>query len=237
MVLYVYAITNDSHPLRLDGLPAVSGDEDTTLRSVKEGSLCAVVSELTRELTAKRDDVEAHHTVQDRLWADGVTLPLGFGFTAEDEDVVHAVLREGADLYAERLEELKDRVEFNVKGILDEDTALRQIVGESDDVRRLNDATREGGGTYEDRLELGRLVNEAVQAKQQALAESVLAELRPQIHAERSEPSQQYFVNSSFLVDRDRADEFAKTAGRLADDGPDGVELRIRGPLPPYSFV
>ncbi|MFJ9822939.1 GvpL/GvpF family gas vesicle protein [Streptomyces sp. NPDC101160] len=237
MALYVYAITKSSHPLRLDDLKGVGGEE-TAVRSVCKGELCAVVSETQEEISAKRPDVEAHHDVQTRLWSDGVTLPLGFGFVAEDEDAVRAVLEEGAEQFTQRLEELTDRVEFNVKGVQEEEAAIRQILEESKPVRDLNDATREGGGTYEERLELGKLLSDEMQARQGALAESVLEALRPHATAERlSEPSQQYFLSASFLVDRERADEFTKAGEELLEGQPEGVEIRIRGPLPPYSFA
>lgn len=235
MTLYVYAITKSSHPLGLDDL---SGVGDAPVRAVRADALCAVVSEAPDEISIKRADVEAHHAVQEKLWEDGVTLPLGFGFVAEDEDAVRTVLDEGAELFTQRLEELTDRVEFNVKGVQEEEAVLRQIVEESEPVRQLNERTRDGGGTYDERLELGRILHDEVQARQATLAESVLARLRPHVRAERlSEPSQQYLLNASFLVDQEKGEEFTRTAEEMSKELPEGVEIRIRGPLPPYSFA
>ncbi|MFD0368100.1 GvpL/GvpF family gas vesicle protein [Streptomyces sp. NPDC059071] len=237
MALYVYAITKSSHPLRLDGLTGVGG-EDAALRTIGQGDLCAVVSEAPEEIGVKRQDVEAHHDVQTRLWNDGVTLPLGFGFVAENDDAVRAVLEDGAAQFTQRLEELDGRVEFNVKGIEEEEAAMRRILEDSAQVRELNEATRDGGGTYEDRLELGKLLSDEMTARQAALAETVLAALRPLARAERlSEPSQQYFVSASFLVDQERAEEFTNAGEEVIKEQPEGVDIRIRGPLPPYSFA
>ncbi|MEU3400113.1 GvpL/GvpF family gas vesicle protein [Streptomyces filamentosus] len=237
MALYVYAITGASHPLRLDGLTGV-GDGRTPLRPVREGELRAVVSEAPEEIGLTRPDLEAHQAVQERLWDDGTTLPLGFGFVAQDEDAVRAVLAESAEQFAARLDELTGRAEFSVKGIQEEEAALREVVDEVEEVRRLNEVTRDGGGTYDDRLELGRLLLDEVQARQVGLAEAVLAALRPHAQAERlSEPSQEYFLSASFLVDRERAEDFVRAAEEAAGDLSDGVEIRVRGPLPPYSFV
>ena len=44
-------------------------------------------------------------------------------------------------------------------------------------------------------------------------------------------------MNVSFLVEGEREDEFAEAGGELAEALGEGVELRLRGPLPPYSFV
>jgi hypothetical protein len=237
MSVYVYAITKAAHPLDLDDVKGV-GEEPAALRAVSGSGLSAVVSEAPEVLSVSRRDVEAHHEVQEQLWTDGAILPLGFGFVAEDESAVEALLQERAEAYSRRLDELAGRAEFNVKGVADEDTLLRAILEESPQARELNAAIREGGGTYEDRLALGELVAQEVQGRQQAMGEEALAALRPYALAEQLSPaSQQYFVNASFLVDDERSEEFAEAGGELAEALGEGVELRLRGPLPPYSFV
>ncbi|RZB14859.1 gas vesicle protein [Streptomyces sp. F001] len=237
MSLYVYAITKPSHPLRLDDLKGV-GESPSELRVVHGDSLCAVVSEAPDDLSIARRDLEAHSAVQERLWSEGTSLPLSFGFVAQDEDAVRAVLEQGAEQYSQRLAELTDRVEFNVKGVQDEDALLQQIVEESPRVRELNEATREGRGSYEQRLELGQLVAQEVQSRHEALAAQIVAALRPLVYAENlSPPSEQYFVNASFLVDREKSEAFTEASRELGEQLPEGVELRLNGPLPPYSFA
>ncbi|MFJ8787644.1 GvpL/GvpF family gas vesicle protein [Streptomyces sp. NPDC102462] len=237
MSVYVYGITKDSHPLDLNSLKGV-GESPGELHVVSGGSLRAVVSETPGELAVSRRDLAAHYEVLDRLWEDGTVLPLSFGFVAQDEDAVRTVLEEGAERYAQRLDEFAGRAEFNVKGVQDEDSLLRDILATSEQARALNEATREGGGTYEDRVALGELVAQEVQRRQDALAAEVLEALRPLASSERlAEPSQQYFVSVSYLVDHERSEEFTRIAGELAERYGEGVELRVRGPLPPYSFA
>jgi hypothetical protein len=235
--VYVYAITKESHPLDLGDTKGV-GDPPGELRAVRGASLCAVVSECPDDLSVARRDLQAHRDVQERLWADGPTLPLSFGFVAADDAAVVGVLEEQAQLFAQRLDELAGRAEFNVKGVLDENTVVRAILEQNAQARELNELTRTGGGTYEDRLALGELVSREVQGRQDALAEDVLAALRPLAEAEKvAPPSQQYFVSASFLLAEDRAEEFDRAGQELAERYGEGVELRLRGPLPPYSFV
>ncbi|CAL9620006.1 GvpL/GvpF family gas vesicle protein [Streptomyces sp. enrichment culture] len=236
MALYVYALTRSSHPLELEGLTGVGGS--APLRAVESDGLCAVVGEAPAEVSMARGDLEAHHRVQEELWRQGVTLPLGFGFVADDEDAVRGVLEQNARPYAERLDALTGRSEFNVKCLEDEQAALRRTVAESGRVRELNEATRDGGGTYEQRVELGQLIVQEMQARQAGLAGTVLGALRPHAVAEHlSEPSKQYFANASYLVDDERADAFRTAADEVAKELPEGVEVRVRGPLPPYSFA
>ncbi|MEV5008388.1 GvpL/GvpF family gas vesicle protein, partial [Streptomyces sp. NPDC055692] len=49
-------------------------------------------------------------------------------------------------------------------------------------------------------------------------------------------PSTGWLVNASFLVDREAAEEFVTAVEQARKDLPH-LELRVNGPLPPYSFV
>lgn len=237
MSVYVYAITKAEHPLDLDDVKGV-GEEPAELHAISNGGLSAVVSEAPDDLAVARRDLEAHHEVQERLWSEGAILPLSFGFVAQNEDAVRSLLDERAEAFSQRLDELTGNAEFNVKGVTDEEALLRAVLTESDRARELNESIREGGGTYEDRLALGELVAQEVQSRQAALAEEVLTALRPLALSEQvAPPSQQYFVNASFLVEGERSEEFTRAGGELAERLGEGVELRLRGPLPPYSFV
>ncbi|MQY35429.1 hypothetical protein SRB17_34070 [Streptomyces sp. RB17] len=237
MSLYVYAITKSSHPLDLAGIKGV-GESPAELRTVRGDSLCAVVSETPDDLAVSRRDLAAHQEVLGHLWGGGAVLPLSFGYVASDEDAVRAVLEARAEAFSQRLEELTGRAEFNVKGTYDEDSVLRAVLQTSEQARALNEATRDGGGTYDDRLAFGELLAQEVQTRENALATEVLAALRPLALAEKiAEPSQQYFVNVSFLVDEERSKDFTRTAQELAERYGEDVDMRVRGPLPPYSFA
>jgi len=236
MSVYVYAITSATHPLRLDGLKGV-GDPPGELRTVCTESLCAVISDAPEELRAKRRDVAAHQDVQQRLLEEDTALPMRFGLVGPDDDAVRAALEEHAERYTQRLGELAGRVEFNLKAAQAEEAALRDVLEPSDEVRRLNEITR-AGGTHDDRLALGEMVAQQVEANQQALAGEIMEVLRPIAQAQViSPPLQDAFLNASFLVDKDRAQDFSEAGRKLAERYGEDFEFRLRGPLPPYSFV
>nr|WP_245703209.1 GvpL/GvpF family gas vesicle protein [Streptomyces lushanensis] len=221
----------------MDDLHGV-GEEAPELRTVAEGSLQAIVSDAPRHLRAKRRDLSAHHDVQRRLLSEQAVLPLRFGLIAPDDDAVRAALDEHAESYADRLARLAGRVEFRLKASEDEDTSVRRAVERSAEVRRLSEATRRGGGTYEERLRLGELIAAEVRARQDALAAEMIGALRPYtVDETRGGAEGEDFLNVSFLVDRDRSREFGAAVEKLGERYAPGIELRPRGPLPPYSFV
>ncbi|MFF8309012.1 GvpL/GvpF family gas vesicle protein [Streptomyces lydicus] len=237
MGTYVYAITEAGHPLNLDGVHGI-GDPAAELRTVRTKDLSAVVSDAPPNLRAKRRDLVAHQGVQDRLMADGAVLPMRFGLVGQDDDQVAAVLEEQRDAYTERLKELGGRLEYNLKVARDEDDLLREIMSDSDEIRRLNERTRQNPGAHQDRMALGERVAREVKARQESTGSELLARLAPE--AERTavaEPTKTHFLNVSFLVTRERAAALSQAVHEEAARRGDAYTFSLHGPLPPYSFV
>ncbi|MFE0375292.1 GvpL/GvpF family gas vesicle protein [Streptomyces inhibens] len=237
MAVYVYSIVAADHPQRLDGLDGV-GDPPTALRTVHTKKLSAVVSDAPEELRPKRRDLGAHQAVQERLMADGTVLPLQFGFTTTGDDAVREVLEERTDEFTERLQALKGCAEYHLKAGQDEDAMLRQILTESDEARRLNEDIRSGNASPDLPLALGELVAKEVEARQERLAAAVVDALREFAREESaSRPTGNDFVSVSFLVDQKDEKRLRAAEQELAEELGEDFDLRLRGPLPAYSFV
>ncbi|MFF7216745.1 GvpL/GvpF family gas vesicle protein [Streptomyces sp. NPDC008238] len=237
MGVYVYAVTSSGHPLRLDGVTGV-GDPPEEVRAIAADDLVAVVSDAPEGLRAKRRDLLAHQAVLDRLMSDGSLLPLQFGAVAADEDVIRQVLQERAESYRERLAALDGCVEFNLKGSCEEDPLLRDILEQSDEARGLKEDIRAGRGGQDAQIALGELVAAEVQFRHQAFAGQVEEALRPLAREARpADPVGDDFVNGSFLVDKDRIDEFTSAEADLEKRFGEAFSFRLNGPLPPFSFV
>ncbi|MGW1893412.1 GvpL/GvpF family gas vesicle protein [Streptomyces sp. NPDC002004] len=237
MAVYIYSITGKDHPLPLDDLKGV-GDPPTELRTVTAGPLCAVVSDAPEDLRPKRRDVGAHQEVQQRLMAGGSVLPMRFGYVAEDDDTIRAILEERADDFRARLGALEGCTEYHLKASLDEDAMLRQILSDSPEARQLNDEIRSGSASPQASLELGEMVAREVQEREEALASHVLETLRPSARETDSSPATgEDFISVSFLVTREQEEPFLTAALDVAKQLGDDFDFRLNGPLPPYSFV
>jgi hypothetical protein len=240
VTVYVYGITRAG--LRglaesLGGVPGI-GDPPRPVRILSQGTLAAVVSDCPDGLRPRRRDLLAHQRVLAAVALSGQVLPLRFGSVAANDAGVRATLAGHADLYHDQLASLADRVEYNVKVGHHEEAALRLILAESPEIRQLRAAARsEAGGTYEQRLRLGQLVAEAVRAREARDARTVEDALVP--HAERharGPAGAGRLANLSFLVGQETSADFLAAVGRLRETGPH-LDIRVSGPLPPYSFV
>lgn len=237
MPTYIYAITAAGHPLHLDGLKGV-GDPAGDLRTLKTKALGAVVSDAPENLRAKRRDLAAHQGVLEKLMGDGAVLPMRFGLMGPDDDQVLAALEEHREAYVQRLEQLDGCLEYNLKVSRDEDDLLHEIVTGSEEIRRLNDITRQNPAAQDEKVALGELVAREVQARQDGEAKEMVERLAPAaVRHSLGEPTTSHFLNVSFLVKRDDAAAFSQTVHEEAERRGDAYTLSLNGPLPPYSFV
>jgi hypothetical protein len=237
MGTYVYAVTAEDHPVRLEGLTGV-GRPPEHVHTVHESPLLAVVSDAPAELRAKRRDLVAHQAVLERLMEDGAVLPMRFGLVAPDEESVKQVLDENAEAYTDRLHLLAGCVEYHLKAARDEDDLLREIVGSSREVRELNEFTRAHPEAQDERMRLGEAVSAEVRRREDAAAQEIVAALAP--GAERhvvADADREHFLNVSFLVRRTSGEDFARAVREEGERRGAAYTLSLYGPLPPYSFV
>ncbi|MQA98648.1 MAG: gas vesicle protein, partial [Streptosporangiales bacterium] len=141
MTTYVYAITRESHPLRLADREGV-GAPPARLRTVAAAGLTAVVSDAPEGLRPRRRDLVAHEAVLAALATDGVVLPMRFGALTDSDDVVRDELSAHRTDYSARLDALEDRVEINVKGFHSEDALLRELLATDAGLRQANEELR-----------------------------------------------------------------------------------------------
>ncbi|WP_129305724.1 GvpL/GvpF family gas vesicle protein [Streptomyces sp. L2] len=237
MSTYVYGITARSHPALPEGMTGV-GEPPRQVRVLTAGELAAVVSDAPEGLRPKRRDLLAHQNVLAEAGVAGCVLPMRFGSVAPDDDAVTGVLDERAEHYRERLGQLDGKVEYNIKAAHVEDAVLHIVMAENPELRSLAETNRlAGGGSYEDKIRLGEMVAAAVQAKEAEDAAEVHRRLAPAAAAVSVGPeSTGWLLNVSFLVPRETAEQFVAAVQQVRESHAH-LDVRVNGPLPPYSFV
>jgi hypothetical protein len=209
------------------------------LRRVFAGDLAVVVSDVPADIRAKRRDLLAHENVLESLCEEGPTLPMRFGVIADDDASVAREVSAEQERYQHLLSYLNGRVEINVKVKHNEEALLRAVLTEDESLARMNeDLRRQGGGDHEERVRFGEMVTEAVNERERRDAGEIISRLAPHAIRETGGPAVSgYFVNNSFLVDRDSLPDFESAVQELRESAAEYVEVRTQGPLPPYSFT
>src|SRR4051812_9310787 len=236
---YVYGVVRASEAPKID---AVGVGGETRVRSVADGELTAIVSDVDEGFVeAGREDLARHMAVLEQAALSATVVPLRFGTVMPDDGAVTAeLLRARAGELDELLSALDGRVELSLSGTYDE-RIFGEVVAEQPEVAALRERVRgrDENATYYDRIRLGELVAQAMAAKRRQDSEQVLERLRPladDVHVgdvahERS------VLSAAFLVHRDRLPEFDRAAEEVAAQNRSRIRFRYAGPLPPYDFV
>ncbi|MFI6348173.1 GvpL/GvpF family gas vesicle protein [Streptomyces sp. NPDC050560] len=232
--VYVYGVVHAGRelPPRTGGV----GRPPLPVRLLPVGELAAVVSDVPRDLRARRRDLTAHQDLLLALGSRGPVLPMRFGMVAEDEAAVRHAVGAAATAHRAALDRLGRRVEMNVKAAPVE-SGVAALMREDADVRHLFAAVRRRP-SYDGNIRLGRAVAEGLDRRAAEAAREALPALAAEaVESTRGPEVPGCVLNVSFLVREGRLERFRATADRLAAAHRDRVELRLTGPLPCYSFT
>ncbi len=130
------------------------------------------------------------------------------------------------------------KIEINVKAAHRQDAILHALLLEDETLRERNNRLRtRGGGSYADRVRFGEQLAAAVDDRRDRDAERVLEQLEAHAGETRLGAEAGGFVNASFLVDAAMRQAFEDTFAQLQREMSAIADVRVFGPLPPYSFV
>lgn len=237
---YVYCVVETEEPFELG--PLGIGSEENVVYTVHEAGLAAVVSETPlRRYDPTRENLLAHEIVNETVMREYTMIPMSFGTIFRSDDDVAALLRSTAPELSEVLAAMRGKVELGLKVYWDREKAISELERENAAVRELKAeiAADANGSTYFARVQLGRLVEEALDERANALMWSVYEPLRPLSVASRTSKliGDDMLLNVAFLVERAREDEFDQAVKRLTSRHEDLLTFKYTGPWPPYSFV
>lgn len=239
--VYVYGILPCDIELR-SGVTGV-GDPPGEVRLVRNNDLAALVSDVRLDgPLGGAEDLLAHEELLDSTAASVPVLPLRFGSVLTDDDAVaEELLGANHDEFTAALEQIDGQAEYVVKGRYVEQAVLAEVLDENPRAVRLREQIGDvdPDATREQRIELGQIISEAVEAKRQEDTRALGDALSGQVTASVVRPATHELdaVYAAFLVAADQAEQFSQTVGRLADEWQERIELRLLGPLAAYDFV
>lgn len=239
--VYVYSVVELGEP-RSFGKIGIGGRGDEVY-TVHVRDLAAVVSRSPLVVhDPTRENALAHEHVNEVLIEAGFTpVPMSFGTLFKTEDDAREFLKDTYDALRDVLERMKDKLEYGLKVNWDRDAVLREIEETNEDIRRLKAeiTSDQERSTYFARMQLGRLVEQALADRSDAYVRDIYGELRDVAIASRSNKviGEKMIMNAAFLVARDTAERFDRKVQEIAKRHEGKLTFRYTGPWPPYNFV
>jgi hypothetical protein len=237
---YVYCII-ESPEQRSFGPMGIGGRGDEVY-TVHHQGLAAVVSNTPLVVyDPTRENVFAHEQVNETVMREFTVLPMAFGALFRTEDDIIELMRGTEDALRDVLNKMAGKVEYGLKVNWDRERVIAEIEQENEEIRNLKEqiTSRATGSTYFARMQLGRLVEQALSEQSDAYVREVYAALRDTAVASRANKpiGDKMIMNAAFLVERERETEFDQKVKEIAAKYEGKLSFKYTGPWPPYNFV
>jgi hypothetical protein len=235
---YVYCVIQSAEPLKFGAVGI--GDNGSEIHTVHYRDLAAVVSDVPLGiLDSTRENVLAHERVNEIVMRDHTVIPMSFGTIFKTKDDIVQLLRSAYDAFGDVLAKMRDKMEFGLKVLWDRDSVVKDIEDEDEGIHRLkNEIALQKGSTYFARMQYGRAIDAALQARSERYGTEILDRLRDVAVASRiNKPiGDKMIMNVAFLVSRDQEAAFDSRVKSIAAEH-DKLTFKYTGPWPPYNFV
>jgi len=235
---YVYCIIKSAAALTFG--PLGIGADPAETRTVNFRDIAAVVSRTPMVVQdPTRENVLAHQRVNETVMQQHTVIPMSFGTVFKTDDDIIELLRSAYDAFTDVLNKMHGKFEFGLKVLWDREQIIREIEEEDEDIRRLKgEISSQTGSTYFARMQYGRSIDAALQARSELYVSEIFQTLRDVSVASRSNKpiGDRMIMNAAFLVARDMEHAFD---ARVKDIGQrfDKLTIKYTGPWPPYNFV
>ena len=245
-MLYLYCLTrsDDENPFNLSvkGI----GERGDEVYSASFLDLAFAVSDSPQDdYETTRANTMSHQLVCEEVMKEGYTVvPVRFDTIAKTtkstaEEKITALLRRRYGELHEVLREMEQKDEQGLKVFWRKERLFQDIVRENREVRLMRDRLATHRHSHYDRIELGTLINEAIEAKRDVDARELARALSPL--AERYETNKilmdMMVLNAAFLVHRSQIEEFDRQVDALDAKYGDRMMFKYVGPVPPFNFV
>lgn len=222
------------------------GDRGSEVHAIPYKDIAAVVSNLPfiefnslpKESLVRY--LAAHQSVVEQVMKSCTIIPVKFGTMAKDEKDVQEIFKQGYFQLKRALESMDSKIELDVVALWSNLDLVWQEIGEEERIKKFKQeiAQRSSDQTYEQKIELGKMVKSALDEKRDKCAAEILKVLQEEAEGFRSHllMNDSMIMNVAFLMDRGKEKEFDQKVNELNERYEERINFRCVGPLPPYSF-
>ena len=237
---YVYCVIRS--PDDKDFGPIGIGEGGNRVYTVNYQDIAAVVSDTPiRIYDPTRENVLAHELVNETVMREHTVIPMSFGTIFRTRDDIIELLKSTYQAFEDVLEKMRDKIEFGLKVLWDRDRVVAQIEERDEDIGRLKGEITGNAqsSTYFARMQLGRLIEAALEKSANSYVMDIHESLKPVAVASRSNKpiGDRMIMNAAYLVERSKEQEFDEAVKALSRKYEEVLSFKYTGPWPPYNFV
>jgi hypothetical protein len=237
---YVYCVIKT--PEKREFGPIGIGEGGNPVYTVQYQDLAAVVSDTPiRIYDPTRENVLAHELVNETVMREFTVIPMSFGTIFRTKNDIVELLKSTYRAFDDVLEKMRDKIEFGLKVLWDREKVVSRLEAQDDEIRRLKEEITNNAqsSTYFARMQLGRMVESALENAANQYVVDIHESLKPVAVASRSNKpiGDRMIMNAAYLVERAREHEFDEAVKALSRKYEEVLSFKYTGPWPPYNFV
>lgn len=237
---YIYCIIKSAEPQSFG--PLGIGETDSELYSVFFKDIAAVVSDAPiKKYAISRENTLAHEKAIEEVMKKYTVLPVRFATIAEDETKVKVILEREYGKFVDMLKNMQNKKEFGLKAIFKEGLIYKDILEKYENIKKIKDkiVTQAPEKTYYQRMEIGKMVEVALQKEKEIYKKDILEHLSPLAIEVKTNNAygERMVVNAAFLVEKEREAEFDQGVQALDGKYGDKIKFKYVGTVPPFNFV
>jgi hypothetical protein len=223
------------------------GDEVSTI-SYRDLGMVISNSPMTQYVIS-RENLLAHEKIVEEVMKESTVLPVRFCTIASNPDEIRNLLDRRHREFKILLRDMDHKIELGIKGLWKNmEVIFKEITEENREIKKLKDNLQKSKGRkaifstrafLEAKMEVGKLVEEALKRKKEKETEKIVEALRRTAfdHKLNKTIGDEMFINAAFLVDRGWEKEFDNIMDDLNEEHKNRIKFMYAGPLPPYNFV
>jgi hypothetical protein len=237
---YIYCIIDSDRPWSFG--PLGIGGRGDDLYTICFHDISAVVSDAPlKKYRVSRENSLAHEKAIETAMTRHTVLPVRFATVAEDREKVKRILEREHDKFKEMLNDVKDRTELGLKALFKEKAVYRDILEKYEDIRLLKEklATLAPEKSHYQRVQIGRMVEEALEKEKQIIKTDILNTLEPLATEVKTNDTygELMILNAAFFVEKKKEADFDREVQGLDERYNEKITFKYVGPLPPFNFI
>lgn len=242
--IYIYCVIDfkEGDPEKNFG-PLGIGERGDELRSLSYKDVAVVISNSPiKKYPVSRENCLAHERAVEAVMKEGFTvLPVRYCTIADDEIQVKKILKRDYKRIKDLLLKMENKGELGLKAVFDERLIYQDILTKNKEIRlwKKKLINKPPEKTHNQRIKVGMMVKAALDAekeKAKAVALRTLKELAEDYLVTDSY-GERMLLNASFLVKKNKEQEFDKKVDKLNQMFGQRVKLKYVGGMPPFNFV
>lgn len=235
---YLYAVIETSKDVEFGPV----GIDGGMVYALSDGQIAAVVSDLPNErIRPERRRLAAHHDVLKRLMETETVLPMAFGLVADGPNAIRRILVKNRSAFTEQLAHFAGKVEMGLRVCWDVPNIFEYFVDTHVDLRQLRDRVFRASRnpSQDEKIELGRLFDQALMDDRASHTEKVLGVLGPLCFEikENKPRNERDVMNLACLIGRGKQKDFEQGVFAAAKFFDHHFAFDFNGPWPPHNFV